>query len=392
MKATIEKGYGETSKKSFKNVLVFFEDEGIKKTSLTFDQTITSVTEANGEVIELPEGAIVCPGFIDEHIHGAGGADAMDGTIEALSTIAETVAKEGTTTFLATTMTQSRENILRSMKAVKEYRSQSHDSGARIGGVHLEGPFISASHKGAQPLEYISKPNIEVFDEYNSASGNAIKIVSLAPEIEGMGELVEHLRNQGIVSSIGHSSASVAHIKQAISLGANHVTHTFNAQSPLHHREIGVVGSALLFDELACELIGDGIHVSVPAMQLLYKCKKEDSLILITDAMRAKGLPDGVSELGGQTVYVKNGEARLEDGTLAGSVLKMNCAIKNAVTKVGVSIERALKSATINPAKALGIDKETGSIKVGKRADITVLNSDFEVLYTIRDGKIIYKR
>ena len=173
--------------------------------------------------------------------------------------------------------------------------------------------------------------------------------------------------------------------------GARNVTHTYNAQSPLHHREIGTVGSALLYDDLHAELIADTIHVSVPAIQLLVKCKPLDRLILITDAMRAKGLKDGISELGGQTVIVKNGEARLEDGTLAGSVLRMNRAVGNMVQKAGVPLLQAVDYATINPARTLGIEKEAGSIKVGKNADFAVLNGNFDVLLTVRDGNVVYR-
>ena len=378
--------------KIIKNSKIYVEGEGIVKTSLAFDEKIVSIgAVVDGEEIVIPEDAIVVPGFIDEHIHGAGGADAMDGTVEAISTIANTVAKEGTTTFLATTMTQSPENITKALKAVKEYRESAPSTGARVGGVHLEGPFIALSHKGAQPAEFVAKPSISVFDGYNEASGNCIRIVSLAPEEEGSSELIAHLAKNGIIPSIGHTAAKAVNVREAIRSGAKHVTHTYNAQSPLHHREIGVVGSALLYDDLNAELICDTIHVSIPAMQLVAKCKPSDKLTLITDAMRAKGLGEGVSELGGQTVIVKNGEARLTDGTLAGSVLLMNDAIKNMVEKVGVSFTSAIDYATKNPAKALGIYEQTGSIKVGKNADLTVLSSDYKVLLTIRDGEIIYK-
>lgn len=379
--------------KAFENALVYVEGEGIKKCNLIFDENIQSIggNAESADVISLPENATVFPGFIDEHIHGAGGADAMDGTLSALKTIAETIAGEGTTTFLATTMTQSRENILAAMKAVKEYREAALETGARLLGVHLEGPFIAAAHKGAQPLEYVAKPNIDVFDEYNAASGNAIKIVTLAPEQEGAQPLVAHLRDLGVVPSIGHTGAKCADIQNAVKAGAKNVTHTYNAQSPLHHREIGTVGSALLYDELNAELIADTIHVSVPAIQLLVKCKPKEKLTLITDAMRAKGLADGESELGGQVVVVKNGEARLKDGTLAGSVLRMNRAVQNLVEKAGVPLLEAVDYATINPAKSLGIDGEAGSIRVGKRADFVVLDDKFDVLYTVRGGKIVYR-
>lgn len=379
--------------KAFKNASVYAEGKGIIRTSVYFDDKIRQIGGyvAGAEEIELPENAVVLPGFIDEHIHGAGGSDAMDGNTKDLAIIAETVAKEGTTAFLATTMTQSKENILKAMRAVKEYREAAGEQGARIAGVHLEGPFIAAAHKGAQPLEYVAAPDAKTFDEYNAACGNAIKIITLAPETDGALDFIRHIVAQGTVVSIGHTGAKYAEVKAAMEAGATNVTHTYNAQSPLHHREIGVVGSALLLEDLYCELICDTIHVSVPAMQLLVKNKRADKLALITDAMRAKGLADGVSELGGQTVYVKGGEARLADGTLAGSVLRMNRALQNMVEKVGVPLTQAVDYCTINPARTLKMDNEAGSIAEGKRADFAVLNDKFDVLYTVRDGKIIYK-
>ena len=379
--------------KAFKNASVYAEGKGIIRTSVYFDDKIRQIGGyvAGAEEIELPENAVVLPGFIDEHIHGAGGSDAMDGNTKDLAIIAETVAKEGTTSFLATTMTQSKENILKAMRAVKEYREAAGEQGARIAGVHLEGPFIAAEHKGAQPLEYVAAPDAKTFDEYNAACGNAIKIITLAPETDGALDFIRHIVAQGTVVSIGHTGAKYAEVKAAMEAGATNVTHTYNAQSPLHHREIGVVGSALLLEDLYCELICDTIHVSVPAMQLLVKNKRADKLALITDAMRAKGLADGVSELGGQTVYVKGGEARLADGTLAGSVLRMNRALQNMVEKVGVPLTQAVDYCTINPARTLKMENEAGSIAEGKRADFAVLNDKFDVLYTVRDGKIIYK-
>ena len=379
--------------KAFKNASVYAEGKGIIKTSVYFDDKIRQIGGyvAGAEEIELPENAVVLPGFIDEHIHGAGGSDAMDGNTKDLAIIAETVAKEGTTTFLATTMTQSKENILKAMRAVKEYREAAGEQGARIAGVHLEGPFIAAAHKGAQQLEYVAAPDAKTFDEYNAACGNAIKIITLAPETDGALDFIRHIVAQGTVVSVGHTGAKYAEVKAAMEAGATNVTHTYNAQSPLHHREIGVVGSALLLEDLYCELICDTIHVSVPAMQLLVKNKRADKLALITDAMRAKGLADGVSELGGQTVYVKGGEARLADGTLAGSVLRMNRALQNMVEKVGVPLTQAVDYCTINPARTLKMENEAGSIAEGKRADFAVLNDKFDVLYTVRDGKIIYK-
>ena len=367
------------------------------------DIVVTNVGIENGKIVaigsdieisqpfEIPSSAIVLPGFIDQHVHGAGGSDAMDKNVSAIATISKSLAMEGTTSFLATTMTQSPENIKGALSAVKDYINLNDSQGARVLGVHLEGPFISPKFVGAQPLEYVQAPSVETFKEYEKASGNNIKIVSLAPEIDGAKELIKYLKERNIVPSIGHTGAKYSDIEKGIEYGLSNVTHTYNAQTALHHREVGVVGSAMLFDELNAEIICDTIHVCSPAIRLLVKNKPHTKVTLITDAMRAKNLPDGESELGGQKVFVKNGEARLLDGTLAGSVLKMNIAIKNMVEKVGVNLVDAVSFATINPAKNLGVDKEYGSIEVGKRADFAVLDDDYNVLLTVRDGNIIYK-
>ena len=379
--------------KGLKNVKVYIKNVGIVKTNIGIENGRVAYigNEENIEPIFETDG-IVVPGFIDEHIHGAGGADAMDGTVEALQTISEFLAREGTTGFLATTMTQSPENITNALKAVKKVREKGEYKGAEVLGVHLEGPFISPKHVGAQPLEYVATPDAELFDKYNEASGNSIKIVTLAPEVEGGLGLVKHLSNIGVVASVGHTGGKYADVVNAVAAGATNVTHTYNAQTGLHHREAGVVGAAMLLDELNCEMICDTIHVSVPAIKLVIKNKPHDKYTLITDAMRAKGMPDGKSELGGQDVFVNNGEARLADGTLAGSVLKMNVAVKNLVEKAGVPFTDAIDFATYNPAKNIGVLNERGTIEVGKRADLTVLNSDFEVLYTLVNGKIVYKK
>ncbi len=377
--------------KGLKNVTAYIAGKGLIKTDIAIeDGKIAAIGKLDVEPIFETDG-IVLPGFIDEHIHGAGGSDAMDGTEEALQTISEYVAKEGTTGFLATTMTQSPENIGKALKNVKNVREKGEYKGAEVLGVHLEGPFISPKHVGAQPLEYVAKPAPETFDKYNELSGGNIKIVTLAPEVEGGFDLVKHLKNIGVVASIGHTGAKFSDVEAAVAAGASNVTHTYNAQTPLHHREAGVVGAAMLFDKLNCEMICDTIHVSVPAIKIFVKNKPHDKFTLITDAMRAKGMPDGLSELGGQQVFVKNGEARLADGTLAGSVLKMNVAIKNLVEKVGVSLTEAVDFASANPAKNLGLYDERGSIEVGKRADFAVMDKDFNILCTVVGGKVVYK-
>ena len=357
--------------KGLKNVRVYLRNVGIVTTNIGIENGRVAYIGDDGENIEslFETDGVVLPGFIDEHIHGAGGADAMDGSVEALQTVSEYLAREGTTGFLATTMTQSPENITKALSAVKEIRTNGEYKGAEVLGVHLEGPFISPKHVGAQPLEYVAVPSA----------------------VDGGLELIRHLSKVGVVASVGHTGGKYSDVVKAVEAGATNVTHTYNAQTGLHHREAGVVGAAMLLDELNCEMICDTIHVSVPAIKLVIKNKPSDKYTLITDAMRAKGMPDGLSELGGQEVFVKNGEARLKDGTLAGSVLKMNVAIKNLVEKVGVPFTKAVDFATYNPAKNIGVLGDRGTIEVGKRADFTVLDGDFNVLYTVVGGKVVYK-
>ncbi len=382
--------------KGFVNANVYVYNKGIIKTNLGIENgKIAYIGEDESVITErlpISDTEVIVPAFIDQHVHGAGGADAMDGTCDALKTIANTLACEGTATFLATTMTQSPENILKALTAVKEYKENNFSFGAEVLGVHLEGPFISVKHIGAQPLEYVSSPDIEVFKKYNTASGNSIKIVSLAPEVEGASTLIKYLDDIGVVASAGHTDAGFSDIEKAKDLGLKNITHTFNAQKALHHREIGTVGSALYFDDLNCEAICDTIHLSIPAIKLLIKNKPHDKFTLITDSMRAKNLSDGISELGGQKVIVKNGEARLENGALAGSILKMNDAIKNLVLKCDAQFTDAIDYATVNPAKNLNIFDTVGSIELGKRANLTVLDKEFNVHLTMRNGNIIYKK
>ena len=378
--------------KAFKNVSVYITGEGIKKTNVLFDEKIISIGENvdGAEIIPVPENAVVYPGFIDQHIHGASGSDAMDASTEDLKNIAVSVAKEGVTSFLATTMTEKKEKILKALSCIGEYVENGESQGARILGAHLEGPFIAKKYCGAQDPQYIVAPNKKDFEEFNKACRGNIRMVTLAPE-EDVEGLVKELTSFKITASAGHTNACFDSVVSAKDNGLKCVTHTYNVQSPLHHREVGVVGSALLLDELYSECICDGVHISIPAIKLLLKNKPKDKFIVISDAMRAKNLPEGESELGGQKVIVKNGEARLLNGALAGSVLTINKAIENLVKLCGVKVTDAVDFATINPAKNLGVSDKYGSIEVGKCADFAILNDDFSVNKTIRDGEIIYK-
>ncbi|WP_096186755.1 N-acetylglucosamine-6-phosphate deacetylase [Evansella halocellulosilytica] len=370
--------------------------------------TITNpfITVENGQIIRLGRGddlseldsveevsfsspVRIVPGFIDLHIHGAENADVMDGSNEALKTMKHALPKEGTTSFLATTLTQSPEDKIKALQACRSEIDFKEDDGAQIIGVHLEGPFISEKRAGAQPSEHIRKPDVTLFKQFQEASGNQIRVVTLAPEEDEDG-LVTHLRNTGVIPSIGHSDASYKGVVDGIDDGVCHATHLFNGMRGVHHRDPGVAGGALLHDEIKVEMIVDGIHIAPPMVKFAYNHKGADGIILITDSMRAKGLNEGTYKLGGQDVYVDHGQAKLEDGTLAGSILKMNEAVRNMIEFTGCSFEEAVQMASLNPAKQLKISDRKGSLQIGKDADFTIMDEQFNVQQTYVNGKKVF--
>ncbi|NWN98653.1 MAG: N-acetylglucosamine-6-phosphate deacetylase [Bacillus sp. (in: Bacteria)] len=350
-------------------------------------------TSFSGEVLSYPKTMTIVPGFIDEHIHGAGGADAMDATPDALNKIAQHLVKEGTTAFLATTMTQSKQAIEAALKNAGEFihSTENRTGQAEIIGIHLEGPFIHPKRKGAQPEEFILLPSPSQFDEWQELAQNTIRIVTLAPDQENGIALVKHLAEHGVIASIGHSDANFQDVVAAVEAGASHVTHLFNGMRGLHHREPGTAGGALLLKELTVELIADGIHVHPKMIDLVFRLKDLDHAVLITDSMRAKWLPDGESELGGQKVFVSDGKATLEDGTLAGSILKLNQGVKHVMEFANLTLPEVVKLVTMNPAKELGLHHRKGSIEAGKDADLVVLNEKYDPILTICRGGIAFK-
>ena len=378
--------------KGFKNSYILTE-EGIKKTNLIIkDGTIFSIGDKTIEgMIELDEDKIVVPGFIDQHIHGTLGVDIIDGNVENISIMAHTLPQKGITAFLPTTTTQSVEVIDKALNSVKKYIDKNDETGSIVLGVHLEGPFISKNYAGAQNENYILKPSIQTFKHFEDVSENTIKIVSIAVE-EIEDELIEYLKSKNIIISIGHSSSNYEDIKKAVNQGVTCVTHTYNAMKPIHHREIGTVGSTMLFDELYSELICDGIHVCKEAVKLLFKNKPKDKLILISDALRTKYMPDGKYQELDQTIILKNKNVRLEDGTLAGSVLSINEAVYNFMKFTNADFVSAIKCVTENPSKNLGIFDKMGSIKENKLANFVVVDQNLNVYQTIRKGKLIYEK
>ncbi len=375
----------------FKNTNIYIAGKGICKTSLiVMDGKIKDIGNAKGNLIELEDQFIVVPGFIDKHIHGANGADFMNPTLEDIEKIVSSICKEGTTSCLATTMTQSKEKIIQSLQNIAKYIERK-PTGIEILGVHLEGPFISPNHAGAQPKEFIIPCNMQVFEEFNQAAAHTIKQVTIAYEENGK-DFTKEVTKQGVLISLGHTDCTYDLTVEAISQGASSISHMFNAMREFHHRDGGIIGAAFLHNELNCELICDLIHVSSPVIQILHKNKPKEKICLITDSMEAKWMPDGVYHLGGQKVIVKDNEARLEDGTLAGSTLKMNEAIHNFMNATGISFTEAIDYATLHPAQCLHIEDRKGSIEIGKDADLVVIDKDFTVYMTICRGEVVYSK
>ncbi len=345
------------------------------------------------DIMTIPQNYTVIPGLIDVHIHGVDGADVMDGTKEALERMASALPKEGTTSFLATTMTQSKEAIEHALRNACEYiENQSPIKKAEIVGIHLEGPFVNKKMAGAQPIQYIIDPQVQLFKDWQEISNGHIKLVTIAPEVgEGL-ELIRYLKNTSVIASIGHTNSTYEKAVEAIDAGATHATHLFNQMSGLHHREPGVVGAVFLKEELKAELISDGIHVKPEVVKLAYKMIGTDRIILITDSMRAKCLKNGTYDLGGQDVTVQDGKAVLSDGTLAGSILRLGDALKNMQAFTGCTLADAIQMGSTNPAKQLNLFDRKGSIAVGKDADLVILDENNDVYMTFCHGSIAFSR
>ncbi|MCJ1655358.1 N-acetylglucosamine-6-phosphate deacetylase [Staphylococcus sp. NRL 16/872] len=374
------------------NGRIYTEEQVIENGYLVVeDGKISDIQKGNytGNLQQVDaKGQNVLPGFIDIHIHGGYGEDAMDASYEGLKHLAEQLLSEGTTTFLATTMTQSDENIEKALKNIVAYQAdQQQGEAAEIGGVHLEGPFISEHKVGAQNPKYVQRPSVSKIQQFQAIANGQIKIITFAPEVEGAHETLNALHDD-IIFSMGHTVATFDEANEAVEHGAKHITHLYNAATPFEHRDPGVFGAAWTNEGLNTEIIVDGIHSHPASVNIAYKQKGNDHIYLITDAMRAKGMKDGEYDLGGQNVIVKGEEARLESGALAGSILKMNDGLRNLMTFTHDSLDNLWRVASLNQAKALKIDEAKGSLAIGKDADIVIANDEIEISKTIKAGTI----
>lgn len=357
-----------------------------------FEKDVADIKIENGKIAEIgifnekgtdKSGLIALPGFVDVHIHGAGGGDASDASPESLDKITKALAKNGVTSFCPTTMTLSKEQLLKIMSVTAAYKS----NGAKIAGINLEGPFISYAKKGAQNGEFIRKGTIEEFDELYNASKDLVKLITIAPEAFESDEFIQYVSKKCSVS-IGHTSADADETRRAVEMGANHFTHLYNAMTPMNHRSAGVAGTALDSNAF-CEIICDGGHICPAVLRNTFKILGENRAVVISDSMRAAGLGEGEFELGGQQVFVrKNGKyAVLEDGTIAASISNVYEEFKNLLS-FGIDFKAALKSCTINPARSIGADGEIGSIAVGKCADMIFVDEDLNLKEVMIDGRI----
>ena len=345
-----------------------------------------------GDARELDaEGLIIAPGFIDTHIHGGAGYDFMDDDPEALPTISRHVARYGTTSFVATTMAAPPEETRRVLRVIQAAMTTDLGGAAALG-VHLASPYLSPERKGAQPERHFRKPDLDQCRRLLQGYMDTVRICTLAPELPGALEIVSWLNKRGIVASLGHSDATYEQAEAAVEAGLTRATHFFNAMRALSHRDPGAAGALLTDTRVHLELIADMHHVHPAALQLAINTKGSAGIVLVSDAMRATGLPDGEYELGGQTVRTKEGEARLGDGTLAGSLLTLDVAIRNLISWVGMTLQQALTMATATPARFLRMRGRKGTLEPGADADLVLLNRNFQVIATFVAGIEVYRK
>ena len=331
------------------------------------------------------------PGLIDLHIHGQSGADAMDATPEALATIARDLPKTGVVGFLGTTVTAPWEKVLAALANIRSCMATGVEKGgAELLGSYLEGPFFTPRHKGAHPEQYFLTPSPQRIAEMVEVAGDSLKVAALAPEIEDAVAATELLHAHGVKIAMGHSDATFEQAKACIDAGASMAVHLYNGMSGLHHRDPGCVGAFLSSDSVTAEMIADGVHVHPAVLNVSWKCKGTDKSVLITDCMCAGGLPDGDYQLGELPVTVVGGVARTQCGSLAGSTLPMNMAIRNMVKLAGVPEMDAIRMATEVPAKLLGIDDRIGVISPGREASLIVTDNDYNVELTLIKGQPVY--
>lgn len=348
------------------------------------DQQEYENTDCQEEIVDA-NGKYIIPGLTDIHFHGCMGYDCCDGTTEAFAAMAEYEARNGVTTITPATMTMPEETLLQIAHAAAAYENK---KGSVLAGLYMEGPFISDAKKGAQNGAYIRKADVAMVERLQEASGNMFRTVVVAPETEGAMEFIKEMSGK-VNLSIAHTTADYETAKEAMECGVNQLTHLYNAMMPYTHRAPGPIGAAADHENCRAELICDGIHIHPAVVRTTFKMFGDDRIILISDTMCAAGMPDGEYALGGQKVIVKGNLAVLEDGTLAGSATNLMDCMKNAVKNMGIPLESAVKCAAVNPAKAIGIYDQYGSLEPGKIANIVVMEEDLTLTQVYCRGEEI---
>ncbi len=374
-----------------KNAMIYNDDFDLVKADIRTDgEKILSIgdsslweTTADEKVYDL-SGHTIMPGMIDMHIHGCAGCDTGDATPEALETMSAHLVKHGVTSFCPTSMTLSEEQLTKIFANVADCMDKV--SGAYIQGINMEGPYISMSKKGAQNASYVRNPDKDEFMRLYNGCGGIISVVDIAPECDGADEFIEAV-NPICPVSIAHTSANYDQAMHAFEKGITHCTHLYNAMAGLTHRGPGVVGAVFDNGNVAAELICDGFHIHPAALRIAFKQLGENKTVIISDSMMAAGYKDGEYDLGGQTVYVRDGKALLADGTIAASTSNVHQELKNVI-QFGIPVKQAIKSCTINPAREIRVDDKTGSIKEGKLADLVVLDPNYEIKMVVVKGKV----
>ncbi len=365
-----------------------FSEEGVFQTGDVFIEQDKIATNGSGEVLDAT-GLYVIPGLTDIHFHGCVGYDFCDGTKEAIEKMAEYQLQNGITTICPASMTFSEEQLSAIFANAASYFGK---TGATLVGINMEGPFISMEKKGAQNGAYIHKPDAEMFERLQKAANGLIKLVDIAPEVDGAMECIEAIHDKVRVS-LAHTNADFDTAEEAFAKGACHVTHLYNAMPPYTHRAPGVIGAACDNEKVMVELICDGVHSHPATVRTTFKMFGDDRIILISDSMMACGLDDGQYTLGGQDVTVKGNLATLTElGNIAGSVTNLMNCVRKAVKEMQIPLESAVKCATVNPAKAIGIYDKYGSLAAGKQADVVLLDKDLEVKYIIKSGNVVYAK
>lgn len=343
---------------------------------------------AGARRLDFPD-LILAPGFIDIHIHGGAGHDVMEADDNALARIEMQMAHHGVTAYLPTTVTAPQDRTLRALEHLGKAAGRNESSGRAIPiGIHLEGPFISHAKRGVHPPANLVQPSPNALERFWQAAGGKIRMMTIAPEIPGAVETIQYARSLGVHSSLGHSNATDQEARAGIAAGADHATHTFNAMRPLDHRDPGILGVVLEDDGLSADIIADGIHVDPSMVRLFLRMKGDDRAILITDAISATGMPEGTYRLGDFEVQVKGGRCE-SDGKLAGSVLTLDRAVRNVMSFAHWQLQRAVKLASLNPARLLGVTGKRGVIAAGRRADLVALTPEGKVVRTIIGGELI---